>query len=827
MKKLYIIILGLFLMFNACQSPEDLPLKKGVSQQLAQQRFDNITNVEYDLHLVLPKTQKERIQSTLHLRFDVKNSSEPIVLDFRTDSTKITNLIVNNQPSEYYYKQEHIIIPTDHLEKGENSISFHFVAGDQSLNRKENYMYTLLVPDRARTLFPCFDQPDIKAKYILSLDMPENWDAIAGEYGTSKSTNTGRKVITFGQTQPISTYLFSFVAGEFKRIEKTVKGRKYAMLHLEEEDKIRANQDQIFELHANSVQWMEEYTAIPLPFNKLDFALIPPFQYGGMEHVGAIQYRASSLILDENAGPSEKLRRAQLIAHEVAHMWFGDLVTMKWFDDVWLKEVFANFIAAKAITPSYPEINHDLQFFLSHQYRAYEVDRTAGNHPIQQKLDNLNLAGTLYGAIIYCKAPVVMAQIELLVGEDNLKKSLQMYLKKYAYGNATFDDLIEVISSTSKVDLKDWANLWVKHEGMPYYKLEKKNNQLSISTNDFKKSQKVVIGNQEVLLDKKQVIVALKELDFPLDRSGKNYGHFQLSIGLINEIKANIGKYAPTEKAIAYSTLWENFLHDNVYLDGYTNFIWERMILEEDLLLKKQLLGQFNELYWYYISEQERKNISKQYFHFLQKQIAKSENKALQSFYFNVITLFQHQPEQLEYLNTFLSTQKTTPSLNDRERINLLMKLRLQNYHQSEVAIQKVEALISSDYYKEYLAFVTPATSNDEIERDAFFEGLKEVENRANEPWVENALSLLNHPLNAKSSLKYVRPTLELLPEIQKTGDIFFPYNYLKSAIAKRKEQQTILWVNSYLEKNKIDIKLKNKVLQNLDPIQRRQSVMQ
>ncbi|KXX70689.1 hypothetical protein AVL50_07690 [Flammeovirga sp. SJP92] len=811
-------------MLNACQSPEDIPLKTGVSQQLAQQRFNNINNVEYDLHLVLPASSKKRIQSTLHLRFDIKDKNTPIVLDFRTDSTRISNLIVNNQPSEHYYKQEHIIIPTDHLKKGENSISFHFIAGDQSLNRKEKYMYTLLVPDRARTLFPCFDQPDIKAKYILSLDMPDQWDAIAGEYGTSKQTEDRRKVITFGQTKPISTYLFSFVAGEFKRIEKKVNGRKYAMLHLEEEDKINANQDQIFDLHAQSVQWLEDYTSIPLPFNKLDFALIPPFQYGGMEHVGAIQYRASSLILDENAGPSEKLRRAQLIAHEVAHMWFGDLVTMKWFDDVWLKEVFANFIAAKAITPSYPEINHDLQFFLSHQYRAYEVDRTAGNHPVQQQLENLNLAGTLYGAIIYCKAPVVMAQIELLVGEDNLKKSLQIYLKKYAYGNATFDDLIEVISTTSNVDLKDWANLWVKNEGMPHYKLEKRDNQLSIITKDYKKSQKILLDGKDVLLDKENITVELPQGSFPLDQSGKNYGYFELSIGLINEIKSNIKKYSETEKAIAYSTLWENFLNDNLYLDGYINFIWERMILEENLLLKKQLSGQFNELYWYYITAQERINISEAYFHFLQNQIEKTENKALQAFYFNVIKLFEHQPNQLPYLNTFLTTKNTTPRLNDRERISLFMKLRLEKHHQSEASLNKVNKLLSSTYYKDYLAYIAPATSNDEIEKDAFFEGLKEAKNRANEPWVEAALSLLNHPLNAETSLKYIRPTLGLLPEVQKTGDIFFPYNYLKSSIAKRKEQQAIDWVNSYLEKNNIDVKLKNKVLQNLDPVLRRQT---
>ena len=177
----------------------------------------------------------------------------------------------------------------------------------------------------------------------------------------------------------ISSYLFSFVAGKFQRETRQINGRQMTMLHRESDrEKVARNLDAIFDLHGAALSWLEEYTAIDYPFRKFDFALIPSFQYGGMEHVGAIQYRADSLLLNAQPSQTQLLSRASLIAHETAHMWFGDLVTMDWFNDVWTKEVFANFMAAKIVNPSFPEINHDLNFLIRHFPSAYAVDRTQG-----------------------------------------------------------------------------------------------------------------------------------------------------------------------------------------------------------------------------------------------------------------------------------------------------------------------------------------------------------------------------------------------------------------------------------------------------------------
>src|SRR5207244_11763669 len=220
-----------------------------------------------------------------------------------------------------------------------------------------------------------------------------------------------------------------------------------------------------FDLHACSLAWRSKYTCIPYRFGKFDFVLIPSFQFSGMEHPGTIFYNSASILLDESATENQMLSRAETIAHETAHMWFGDLVTMQWFNDVWMKEVFANFMAAKIVHPSFPNVNHDLRFLVANYPTAYAVDRTAGTHPVRQELENLDEAGSLYGANIYQKAPIVMRQLERLIGADRLQSGLRSYLKQFQFGNATWLDLVRILNEPSDVGETAWSRAWVEEAG--------------------------------------------------------------------------------------------------------------------------------------------------------------------------------------------------------------------------------------------------------------------------------------------------------------------------------------------------------------------------
>ena len=140
---------------------------------------------------------------------------------------------------------------------------------------------------------------------------------------------------------------------------------------------------------------------------------------------------------------------------------------MKWFDDVWLKEVFAGYMSDKIVGPDFPDINHDLRFLLSRYPAAYAVDRTRGTNPVIQDLENMKDAGSLYGAIIYNKAPIVMRQLERNAGEDNLRKALQIYLKEYSWANARWDDLTAIIEKVTREPLDEWSRMWFREAGTP------------------------------------------------------------------------------------------------------------------------------------------------------------------------------------------------------------------------------------------------------------------------------------------------------------------------------------------------------------------------
>src|SRR3954468_4899522 len=438
----------------------------GVPRSLAEERAQRVRNLRYTLHFAIPADARTPIKADVTVRFTLTDARRPLALDFAADGPVRGES--QGRSIDILAPSEHLLIKSADLREGENEFRIWFTAGDAALNRNPDFMYTLFVPARARLAFPCFDQPDLKAKYRLSIDIPSAWEALANAPEAERTRKGDSTTIRFAETDPLPTYLFAFAAGRFQVETAERNGRRFRMFHRETDAaKVARNRDTIFDLHAAALTWLERYTAVNYPFGKFDFLLVPSFQFGGMEHAGAIFYNASGLLLDESATQNQKLGRASVIAHETAHMWFGDLVTMRWFDDVWMKEVFANFMAAKIVNPSFPGINHELRFLLSYYPPAYEVDRTAGTNAIRQRLDNLAEAGSLYGAIIYQKAPIVMRQLEMNLGEDGFRDGLREYLRAHAFGNATWPDLIRILDARTPDDLAAWSRAWVDEPGRP------------------------------------------------------------------------------------------------------------------------------------------------------------------------------------------------------------------------------------------------------------------------------------------------------------------------------------------------------------------------
>lgn len=837
-----LLIVFIIVLAVSCKAKKE-PIQKGVSWDLAEYRKSVINSIQYELDIRVPSSLEDQIQGYEVLTFNLINNERDILLDFKEKPDHLKAIVINGSSQDIIFQNEHVVLPKNKLNQGFNKVEVNFIVGESSLNRNEDYLYTLFVPDRARTAFPSFDQPNLKAKYKLNLEVPDDWNAISNAPIELMKILEGRKSIAFSTSDLMSTYLFSFVAGKFKSVSTEIGGRSMTMLHREtDEGKIKRNIDAIFELHHASIQWMETYTGIVYPFQKFDFALIPGFQYGGMEHVGAIQYRANSLFLDEDPSDTQLLSRASLIAHETAHMWFGDLVTMDWFNDVWTKEVFANFMAAKMVNPSFPKINHQLNFLMRHYPSAYGVDRAEGANPIRQELDNLNEAGQMYGAIIYNKAPIMMRQLEMILGESSFRKGMQTYLTSYANKNATWPDLINILNDLTPLDLITWSDVWVNSPGRPSFRLMRKEN---TSETDFVFEQFDPKGSKVWpqlmsfrLYEKsgtvKEYQVASREEPFEIEMDkdwqsigalyntdGIGYGLYPVSFNLFKEKWALFNE---VEKGAMLINGYEQLLEeeqDQMSPEQYLEMLKWLMVRETNQLLINRILSQARAVYWSMLTKNQRESMAPD----LERTLVHCMNDvhddpAIKRSYFNALRSVAITTNNLARLYRIWTKEEQIQGvrLSENNYIALASELAIKLPERSAEIIAKQKESITNPDSRRRFDFISPSLSNDQLVRDSFFESLKDEKNRETESWVLSALGNLHHPLRQASSEQYILPSLELLEEIQKTGDIFFPKRWLDQTLTNHNSDEALKITEQFLaDRPEYNMQLTMKILQSVD----------
>jgi len=827
---------------GACSQVDENLIAPGISKELAELRKKAVSELEYTLHFEIPEEKSSQIPGQVEITFNYSKSGHPLLLDFNSDPSNIHAIMVNGTEASIDYKQEHLIID-ESLLTDINTLSIEFTAGEQSLNRKEDFLYTLFVPERASTCFPLFDQPDLKAVYNLSLTIPKEWEALANGRLANEVESGNSKELTFEPTKKISSYLFAFAAGEFNRITREVDGREMSLLHRETDSvKVAENIDDIFDWHVKSLNWLEEYTGQTQPFGHMSFVLIPSFQYGGMEHPGSIFYKASSLFLEESATLNQELSRARLIAHEVSHMWFGNLVTMEWFDDVWLKEVFANFMAAKIVNPQFEEINHDLKFLMSHYPGAYSVDRTMGTHPIKQKLTNLKNAGSLYGSIIYQKAPIVMRMLEENVGEENFRKGIQEYLTTYAYGNANWSELLEILGKNTDYNIKFWNKTWVLTPGMPviYYRLREDDD----VTESFKLWSRVPESDIQGMWPQKLTVLfgsadttyevtgdinyGFKEVEgMPVldylftNADGKGYGMFNMGPQSLEHFITNMLDYPPVLRGALWINLNELLLREQRKPTVLMGHLLENLPKESNELVAEYMLNMVEEIYWRYLTKEQRQEIAPKLEGLLLNMAIGTTNDQIQSSYFNSLRDIVITANGVQLLTSIWSEEMEVEGLelSENDYIKLAQSLALR-VDDPKALLDNQYARITNPDRKKRFEFVRQSLAEDFESRKQFFNSLKDPVNRENEEWVIEAMAYLNHPLRSESALEFIKPGLELLEEIKTTGDIFFPKRWLDSMLSGHSSYEADVIIRQFLfSNNSYPQDLKNKILQSADPV--------
>jgi len=828
-------MLGLFLamtLLSAMQpQPADSnrPIDSGVSQALARERASAIQDLRYDLTFSIPGSRTEPIQGRAVVSFTLRAPSR-LVFDFAQPRESVRRVTIDGADPRADFVNGHIVIPATATRAGVNRVEIEFVAGDAALNRNDEFLYTLFVPARARLTFPCFDQPDLKARYQLRLSVPDGWQAVAN--GASKSPDAAQpsgsaSQIEFEETRPLPTYLFAFAAGKFSVETATRNGRVFRMFHRETDTaKVARNKDALFDLHATALNWLESYTAIPYPWGKFDFVLIPSFQFGGMEHAGAILYNASGLMLDESATQNQLLERASVIAHETSHMWFGDLVTMRWFDDVWMKEVFANFMAAKIVNPSFPDVNHELRFLYAHQPGAYQVDRTSGTNPIRQPLANLDDAGQMYGAIIYQKAPVVMRQLELMLGESSFRDGLREYLKRYAYGNATWGDLVRILDGRTRRDVVEWSRAWVEERGRPTFTTQTRVNSrgqlesVELSLVDplnrglvWPEQLHVVLGFTGLarrlsvdVRNERTEVKGARGLSRPLyvlpSGDGVGYGLFLLDDASRDYLLAHIEDVPdPLTRGTAWVTMWDNLIERRIDAAQFLAAAMRALPKEQDEQNAQRVLSYTTRLFWRYLTPAQRAEQGPAFERMLRTGIDQGRSQSQKAAWFNAYRDTVLSPDGLAWLERVWRRDEAVPGLTlaEPDEITMALELAVREVPRWEEILRVQAVRTQNPDRKARFEFVMPALSADAGVRERAFARLSFVENRRREPWVLESLQYLNHPLRETHARRFVLPALGLLREIQRTGDIFFPTRWMESTLSGHASREVANTVQDFL----------------------------
>jgi puromycin-sensitive aminopeptidase len=337
----------------------------------------------------------------------------------------------------------------------------------RSVRGEERYATTQFQAADARRAFPCFDEPEFKARFAIELTHPSGLLAVANmPVSSQKDLGGGRTRTEFEESPPISSYLVAFAVGPFETTPTATTSTGYPVRVILPPS-LASRAIYARDAHVRSIEWLEDYTAIPYAYRKVDAIGLPDFEAGAMENPGAITYRIRLLAADKDTASLPILKSVfATVAHELTHMWWGDLVTMRWWNDLWLNESFASFVGDKCTDALNPEW-HLRRDIVGDSKSAFDLDALVSTHPISMEAKNADEASERFDAITYNKGQAVLRMIESFLGEDAFREGVRGYLHRHREANATADDFWRALDESSGRDVTRLANAWVHEPGHP------------------------------------------------------------------------------------------------------------------------------------------------------------------------------------------------------------------------------------------------------------------------------------------------------------------------------------------------------------------------
>jgi len=833
---------------------------------------------------------------------------------------------------ELYEFNEHLVF-RDGVKMGENVILLDFTSpiltSGSAITRyidKEDgseYIYSLFVPSDASTAFPVFDQPDLKAYFNLEVDVPKEWNVLSnGSKMFSGAKTIGYsahdpyerppipkdlfRTVFFHSGNPISTYVFAFAAGPFERTSDCVSSphvSKGSPLDAEplltcglltpatdvfvrksQATKFKPHAAEVFRLNREAVKYLETYFDYKFPFPKYDLVLIPEFPFGGMEHAGATFLREQSIIFPQEPTKNDIITRANLIFHEAAHQWFGDTVTMKWFDDLWLKEGFATFMAYKALDKIMPEANAWKVFYERVKQAAYQTDSTRGTTAIYQPIANLSAAKSAYGNIVYNKAPAFLRQAEFYLGEDKFQTAVRAFLKKHEFANAGWEDLVKEFETASNKNLTYWANGWVTKRGMPIFrmKIESQSKIIDMRTSSPKETY-LVFSQSDILKGQNQWIEKLrlfyiyengkrrteeitfnkgdKELEeyWGTDLKGfasketvkdlrppqfifPNYQDYGYGIFLLDDKSRDyVLKNIQNEKddflrTMMWGSLWDSVREAELDPKDYVELVLKNLATEKDESTIQTLLNRVTTAMNYYVSDtggnavntrvSARSDLRSRLENLLIDKIQNASTQGQRITYYRAFLNIASTDRARDILKQILkagsgtTTSSNLMTLKTKDKFDIVTRLAILGDADAPKLLADLQKTETSDDAKRY-AYAAHAAFATPENKAKFWNDF--VNNKdISESWIESAIDPFNSIRHSDLTQQYLSRALAELPNLKRTRKIFFINNWLAEFIGGQRDEKALGIINKFLADNpNLDNDLRLKILENSDLLER------
>ena len=566
----------------------------------------NIKPLHYQLELK-PDIQNFTFSGNETIDVNIAESSSNIVLnaldiDIGSASIEINGTVLKTENITYNKEAETCTMTFPQeipIGNGKIHIAFTGILNDklrgfyrsQYVDPEGNTQYlatTQFEATDARQAFPCWDEPECKATFSVTLIVPSDLVALANTPEIENTTlSSGMKSVKFADTPIMSTYLLAFVVGDLTHIEKEAASGTIVGVWT-----TRGKEEQgrfALDTSVKLLSFFNDYFGIPYPLAKLDHIAIPDFAAGAMENWGAVTYRETALLVDQlNSSAGTRQRVAEVVAHEMAHMWFGDLVTMKWWDDLWLNESFASWMGTKAVDWLFPEWAMWTQFVNMDTNRALSLDGLKNSHPIEQEVKNPAEVSQLFDAISYSKGASVIRMLEQFLSPEIFRQGLHKYLTANQYQNAQTIDLWNALEEVSKQPVTEIMNTWTSQMGYPVVSVtsERVNNGLTINLSQERFVYDNILNDQPSPQMQWQVPVRVL---VPQDNRASG-------TSIISDSKSSV-----TISGISADPQWFKLNPDQTgfFRVNYTSRDWQNLIpgIESQILSATDRLGIQNDAY--------------------------------------------------------------------------------------------------------------------------------------------------------------------------------------------------------------------------------------